>query len=857
MLQLKLALQFLKRELLHADLTLLFIAIIIAISSLSSIGFLLKRFDHSIFNHAAQLNGADLSLKSPTEAPQLWLQYARSTGLKQAKMVSFPSMLVQGNQFKLAQIKAVSDNFPLLGKLMVKAGINQAAQQRHSPLMGTIWLDKRLFQYFKFTDQTGTDNSLSDEKTVPKTNLSSDIELGQAIFQTDGILASVPGQSSSSLFKIAPSAIINLADLTQTATIQAGSRVDYIYFFSGPEAAIQSYKNWLKTKINPGQTLRYGVEGIQALKANIKKSESFISLAALLTVLLSAIAIAISSYHYGKKQYKNNAILLCLGFREELIIQIELLKLLLLGLFSSMLGVLIGYIIHLLLLQLLSDLLPQPIAALSLMPIWMGLASGTLLIITISMANLLRLRQLSPLALLRKDYLPKQVNQYLLYGLSLLTLVLLSWLYTQDIVISVLFYVLIICTLLVLLFISKLLTQGLFWLNQHLSFINPLTQLNLRQHQAMSLLQIATFSLILALVLIIYLVSTDLLEQWQQQLPTNTPNHFAINIQADETKSFKQQLGTENIQSSGLFPMVRGRLSYLNDQPIMAQLALDKQSHNALNRELNLSFAAKMQAHNQLIKGKWWQTADTKTQTSTHTLPEISLENSLAKELGLKIGDKLGFQIGSQQVHAIVSNLRKVKWDSFQPNFYIIFPPNALEQFPLSYISSFYLNKQQKKILNQLIVQFPGITIIEVDQILDEVLYIIKKLSIAIDVIFIFILIAGLLILISSFSTTVENRMYENAIIRTLGASAKKLRYSLLIEFIIIAIFSAVIGLIIAESVSAVLYWQIFNLTYHFHPWLWLQTIAIALFVISGIGLLLVNKIFTQPVNHSLNQFSD
>jgi len=844
MFQLKLALQLLKRELLHGNLSLLFIAIIIAISSLTSIGFLLKRLDNSILKHAAQLNGADLLLKSPTQVPQQWLQQAQDTGLKQASMVSFPSMLVYGNQFKLAQIKAVSDNFPLLGKLMVKADSEQSAQARHAPLTGTIWLGRRLFQFF----------NLDNKSSANKKN--NHIELGQALFKADGLLESVPGQSSSFL-KIAPSAIINISDLTKTATIKAGSRVDYIYFFSGSEQALQSYKNWLNNKIKPNQTLRYGVEGLKALNANIQKSKHFISLSALLTVLLSAIAIAISSYHYGKKQYKNNAIFLCLGFSKPLIIKIELIKLILLGIFASILGIIIGYSIHQFILYLLSDLLPKPIADLSLMPIWMGLGSGILLIITISMSNLLGLYHLSPLALLRKDYLPKSLNQYLFYGLSLLVLVLLSWIYTENFILSLLFYTLIICSLLFLLFIARLIMHGLFWLNKKYCFINSLTLLNLRQHQQMSLLQIATFSLIFALVLIIYLVSTDLIQQWQQQLPKNTPNHFAINIQSYETAIFKQALNTHKIQTSGLFPMVRGRLSYLNNQPILPQLAIDIHSHNALNRELNLSFATKIPVHNQLLEGKWWKTTDSKIKTVHNTISKISLESSLAKELGLKIGDKLGFQIGSQQIHGRVSNLRKVRWDSFQPNFYVIFPPEVLEQFPLSYISSFHLNKNHKILLNQLIEQFPGITIIEVDQILDEVLYIIQKLSLAIDVVFVFILIAGLLILFSSFSTTLENRMYENAIIRTLGASAKMLRYSLLIEFIIIAILSAIIGLIIAESVSAVLYGQIFNLTYYFHPWLWLQTLFISLFIISSIGLVLINKIFTQSVNHSFNHFEN
>ncbi|MFK5892948.1 MAG: FtsX-like permease family protein [Pseudomonadota bacterium] len=834
-LSLKLAWKFLQRELSQGDLSLLFIAIFIAISSLSSIGFLLKRIDRSMLSHAAQLNGAELLLKSPTAVPENWLRQAKKTGLKQAQMVSFPSMLVVNEHFKLAQIKAVSSSFPLLGKLMVKPTIEQPAQKRNAPVAGDIWLDRRLYHYFK---------SSSD-------HTDSHIELGEAIFNANGILDSVPGQSST-LFNIAPTAIINLADLNKTATVQAGSRVDYIYFFSGTEQALTDYRSWLKNKISPGQNLRYGVEGVRAVSANIEKASDFLSLAALLTVLLSAIAITISSHHYGQKQYKNNAVLLCLGFTERFIIQIELLKLILLGFFASMLGVICGYLIHLLLLEILSELIPKPLPQLSLLPVWMGLGSGILLIVTISIANLFRLKQLSPMAILRKDFIPASINHYLLYGSSLLALLLLSWFYTQNMTISLLFYALIFTAMLILFVFAQLLLKTLFKLNKHFKFVPKLSIINLQQHKQMSLLQISTFSLIFALVLIIYLTRSELLYQWQQQLPADTPNHFVINIQAYETDDFKQMLVTNNIQASDIFPMVRGRLSILNNRPIKESIALDKQSHNALNRELNLSFAAKMQSHNKLVKGKWW---DSPSPKSLNDLPEISLESSLAKELNIKIGDQLGFQIGSRQVQGVVSNLREVKWDSFKPNFYIIFPPQVLEQFPLTYISSFHLKEQNKLLLNQLIEQFPGITIIEVDQILKEIHYIIEKIAIAINFVFVFILIAGLLVLASSLSSTLESRMYENAIIRTLGASAKRLRFSLMIEFSIIALISALMGLIIAEAVSAILYQQIFNLSYSFHPWLWLVVLIMSVLLITGLGLLLVNKIFTRSVDYSLKRF--
>lgn len=836
---LKLAWKFFRSELKQGDLSLLFLSVFIAIASLSSIGFLLKRIDSSMINHAAQLNGAELLLKSPRPVDHQWLVEADKRGIEQAQMVNFPSMLVVGEQFKLAQVKAVSDNFPILGQLSVQPGLHLPAQNRKAPPVGKVWIDRRLVHYFK----------LPETKLTALQEDSYRIELGEALFQPDGILASVPGQSSS-LFSIAPSAMINLADLNKTATIQIGSRVSYIYFFSGPESALKQFQEWLKPQLKPGQNLRYGVEGVRALSANLKKAGDFLSLAGLLTVLLAAVAIAISSHRYGQRQFKNNAVMLCLGFTEKNIIRIELLKLVLLGVVASILGVISGYLIHLILLQLLQDLIPQPLPDISWLPVWTGLASGLVLIISISMANLYRLKQLTPMAILRKDQIAPDLNRYLLYSMSLIGLLLLSWIYTQNYLITVLFYGLIILLVALLLGLAKFLLFLLLRVNQYYPFIHRLAVINLRQHKRAILLQITTFSLIFALVLIIYLSRTDLLNQWQQQLPPDTPNHFIINIQNYEKDAFRELLVAANVNVDGIFPMVRGRLSQLNGKPIKQVLKPEQQAHNALNRELNLSYAATMQTHNRLLKGSWWA-----ANPSINGLPEISLESTMARELGLKIGDQLGFQIGSQQIQGVISNIRAVKWDSFQPNFYIIFPPQVLDKFPLTYISSFHLSGNNKTLLNQLIEEFPGITIIEVDQILAEVQYIIEKMSVAIDFVFLFILIAGLLVLAASLSSTMESRLYENAIIRTLGSSAKTLRISLMVEFAVVAVISAIVGLIMAEGISAVLYDQIFRLSYQLHPGLWISMLLIALVLVITMGLLFVNRIFTRSVSDLLSAY--
>jgi len=325
----KIALKLFLSELRNGDLTLLFFSLVIATGSLSSVGFLIQHVDSSMSRHANQLNGAQLILKSSRAVPQEWLLEAENMNLQQAQMQIFTSMLVFNDEFKLAQIKAVSDNFPLQGKLQIDkikpdvsvifdASIHMTA---NAPPVGEIWVDKRLAMVFQHGPEPP-----------------SLIELGESKLKASAILRRVPGQSSS-LFTIAPTAMINLSDLAATETIQPGSRVDYVYFFSSSiPSSLDKYQQWLESRLRPGQSLRSGVDDLKAVNASLKKAGDFLSLAAVLTVLLSAIAIAINSYSYGQKQYKNNAIMLCLGGSERRIILIELYKLLVLGFVGSFVG---------------------------------------------------------------------------------------------------------------------------------------------------------------------------------------------------------------------------------------------------------------------------------------------------------------------------------------------------------------------------------------------------------------------------------------------------------------------------------------------------------------------------------------
>ncbi|MCP3850808.1 MAG: FtsX-like permease family protein [Gammaproteobacteria bacterium] len=848
----KIALKLFLSELKNGDLTLLFFSLVIATASLSSVGFLIYHVDSSMSRHANQLNGAQLILKSSRAVPQEWLLEAENMGLQQAQMQVFTSMLVFNDEFKLAKIKAVTDNFPLQGKLQIEkikpealATSDVAVQVAiHAPPVGEIWVDKRLAMAFQRGEE-----------------YSSLIELGELKLKASAILRRVPGQSSS-LFTIAPTAMINLSDLAATKTIQPGSRVDYIYFFSNTmpsSLSLVKYQQWLESKLQSGQSLRSGVDDLKAVNASLKKAGDFLSLAAVLTVLLSAIAIAINTYSYGQKQYKNNAIMLCLGGSERRIILIELYKLLALGVAGSFTGIVTGYFAYLGLLSVLGQFLIVEaqgfFMADYLMPAWLSFVCGLFLLLSLSMANLIRIRKISPIELIYKgaffEETTKEKNsssifrvstglsaRYLLYVFSLSGLVLISVAYTGNAEVVLKFYSIILISTLGLYFFARLLLGVLTKVGRKYQLINRMSLLNLERHKQAVLLQITTFSLIFSLLMIIFLVRTELLDSWKQKFPEHTPNHFVINVQTHEKADFERYLQQQAIYTKGIFPMVRGRLTFVNQQAVMDVIPDTAKKHNALHRELNLSFEQFDDLD--MIRGK----------------AGISIESELAKSLNVSMGDELGFRVGSQKIEGIVSQIREVNWDSFQPNFYIIFSPGLIEQYPMTWISSFYLAPDDKVKLSLLMKKFPGITIIEVDEVLKEVQYIISRVSDAIEFIFLFVVLAGGVILSSSLVSTMASRIYENAIIRTLGASVKQLRYYLFIELLIVALLSTLVAVILSEGVIWFLYREIFHMAFQLHPAVWLGMAGASLILVCGLGMVVINKIFTQSAHRSLIQYS-
>ncbi|WP_409520218.1 ABC transporter permease, partial [Pseudomonas sp.] len=338
--------------------------------------------------------------------------------------------------------------------------------------------------------------------------------------------------------------------------------------------------------------------------------------------------------------------------------------------------------------------------------------------------------------------------------------------------------------------------------------------------------QALAFGLILLAMGLVALLRAELLDNWQAQLPKDAPNHFALNILPDDREPFAQRLREANAISAPLYPVIPGRLTHINDEPVRQLVSKESTGERAVQRDLSLTWAADLPQGNALVSGEWWQAAP-----ASDGIPGVSVETELAASLHLKLGDLLNFDIAGQQRQARVSSLRSVHWDSFQPNFYMIFQPGTLQGLPTTYLTSFYLAPGHDQEVVALSRAFPAATILQVDALLEQLRSILAQVTLAVEYVLLFVLAAGLAVLFAGLQATLDERIRQGALLRALGAGRPLLVRARRIEFGLLGAASGVLAAVGCELISWALYRYAFDLQWGPHPWLLLLPLIGALLV--------------------------
>jgi putative ABC transport system permease protein len=803
-----LALRLLWRDSRSGELTILMLALLIAVTSSTAIALFADRLQNTMTTQAGEFLAADLAVTSPTVIPADWQDKATQLNLKLSRTAEFSSVLLEHDEILLAAVKSVSSSYPLRGTLKAQAGeAEPESEQAQAPVAGTVWVEKRVLSALKL--------KIGDTLTV-----------GEKALTITQIVTYEPDKRGD-FYSFSPRVLMNDADLAATNSVQAGSRVRYFFQLSGEEAGLADFKRWIKPQLNPSQKLMDIREDRPELGTALQRAERYLGLSSIIVTLISGVAIAMATRRYTERHFNNTAVLRCMGCKQWEILWLYTGQFLMLGLITSAIGCLLGWFAQQGLFYLLRELLPKQLATPSGSGLLFGFVLGLGVLLGFALPPLLRLKQVSPLRVLRRELEPLPASGWLVYGLALGVIALLIGRYTQDLNMTLM---IVGVGVAVLLLLGVLIYALLAFARKRLASLPLVLRFGLQgllKNDRASISQLLAFSLTLTAMILSFSVRTDLITDWQNAMPDNAPNHFALNIFPEQQANFKQDLVDQHISGSQFYPVVRGRLVMINDAPVQKVVSKDTQGDNATHRELSLTWTEQLPDDNKIVEGGWWSSGQS---------GQVSVEEKLAQSLKIKLGDVLTFTIGSEQVKVTVANIRSLQWNTMKPNFYMIFSPNTLNNYPHTFITSFFLSPAQKPLLNDLVKKFPSTTVLEVDLILQQIKTILLQLTQAINYLLYFALLAGLMVLLAAVYTTLDERIYEGALMRTLGSKRSFLRKTQLIEFSVLGLVSGLLAVIISEAIRYALYTQTMHIDYHVNFYVWAVVPMLGAFLVGLVG---------------------
>lgn len=808
------------------ELRILVAALVIAVASMAAVGFFTDRIRVAMERQTGELLGADVVIVASAPLREALYREAQRRGLQTATTLSFRSVVLAGNQTALAEIKAVGDGYPLRGTLQISERPFGPAQKTHTiPAPGSVWLDERLLQSLRVA-------------------VGKSVTVGSSELQVEKVLAYEPDRGGD-LFSIAPRLMMNLTDVPATGLIQPGSRISYHLLLAGEPAAISAYRDWAQPRLESGERLQGVRDARPELRTALERAQRFLALAALVSVILAGVGIAIAARRFAARHWDSVAIMRCVGAPQTLILQLFLLEMLWLGLLGGVGGVAAGYIAQEGLSRILSGLTAGELPLPSWQPVIPALLVGFVTLLGFGLPPLIRLRRVPPLRVLRRDLDPLNQHVFVLYGPAVAAMAALLYWQAADARLTAYVFVGTVIALLILGMAAWILVKTLALLRGQVGIAWRFGMANIARRGAGSVVQVVALGLGIMALLVLTLVRTDLLASWEATLPADAPNHFLINIQNEEVPGIVGFFNDHGLSGVRLFPMVRGRLMAINERSVHPADYADPRSQRLVRREFNLSWTQQLQEDNRIVAGRWWEQSD-------RGRPLVSVEQGLAERLGINLNDTLHFQIAGQDIAARVISLRSVEWDSFRPNFFVLFPPGVLDAYPTTWITSFHLDETQRPLLARLVRTYPSVTVLDVDALMSKVREIIDQVVMAVEYVFLFTVLAGLVVLYAAIQATQDERLFETAMLRTLGAGRNIIVKSLLAEFATLGLLAGLLAAVAASLLAYGLAEYVFGFPYQPDPLLWLVGGGAGLAGVGAAGMLGVYSVLRQPPLRSL-----
>jgi putative ABC transport system permease protein len=821
-----LALRLLGREWRSGELGVLMLALIVAVSALTGVGFLVNRISQSVALQANEVLAADLRLEATRPLAESYADEARQRGLQVARSTSLLSVVFNDDFEQLTNVRAVSDGYPLRGSLgLADRPFGTPETVIGIPARGEIWPDSKVL--------AALEAEVGDE-----------VSIGASRFRISRVLITRPDQGGG-FSELAPNLILNAADLPETRLLQPGSRSSHALLFAGSRDAINDFKLWLTEARQPGERLRDISEASPQIQTAIERAGRFLSLASLVAVLLCAIAVAMAARRYVQKHLDSVALMKTLGASRNFTLFISVLQLGVIAIAAASIGAAAGYLAQSWLLEALQGLIRADLPPPDMMPLVLGLVTALALLAGFALPPLWQLSKVPAMRVLRRDIQPPTPSGILAFGPAVLAVALLIlWVVREPLLffgfvggLAVFAAVLFAAGYGLVRFAASL--RGGVGVSWRYGIAN------LSRRRSESIVQIMAFGLGIMVLLLLAVVRNDLLTDWRRSLPANLPNFFFINIPPAEREQFFDFLEERGASSSRALPMIRARLTEINGTQVEGMQFADPRGEGYVRRDQNITWQQDLGDDNRIIAGRWWSAEDIGQ-------PLVSISDEYQQSLGLTLGDVMTFDVAGERIEARVASVRKIEWDSFQPNFFLVFPPGLLDELAGTWMTSAYFKPEDATAISQLVRRFPSVSVFDLDDLLEQVRAVIDKAVLAVQSVFLFTLLAGLTVLLAAVQASRDERRYESAMLRTLGAGRGVVARGILAEFTALGMLSGLLAAVGASLAGVLLANTVLQIDYRFDPWVWLYGLAGGALLVAGSGWIATRSVLSEPPVRSL-----
>jgi putative ABC transport system permease protein len=810
------------RDLKAGELTILLFAMIVAVTSMTAVGFFTDRVARAVQAQAAETLAADLVIRSPARLDERYRTLGEEAGLQMAEALGFPTVAIAGEEGRsLSVVNAVSSGYPLRGKVLVSDRLfGESYVADGIPERATVWAEPGLMARL--------DVEIGDT-----------IKLGAADFVLTRVLEFRPDQSLGFL-NLAPSVLVNIDDVPGMDVVRKGSRVTYRQLFSGSPDNIQKFKSSISSELGAEEQLRTVDDASEQITAAIDRAKRFLTLASLVTVILAAVATAMAARRYALRHLDTVALLKSIGATQSFVQRSMMWQLIAIVIGAALAGTLLGYLAQYLLASLLASITPFDLPVASTQAALLGLVTAATIAIGFALPHLLQLKTTPPLRVLRRDLSPPPLRAGFVYGIALLSLLAMIWSIVQELKL-LLWIVAGLAVMTVVMILAGWMLVRVFTRFRGAGGVAWRYGLaNIARRGRESVVQIVAFGLGLMVLLLLTIVRNDILDDWRQTLPEDAPNYFLLNIEPEDWDGISALFTKELGNSPDFLPLIRGRMSSINGISVADYEFPSRQGESFIRREANLTWAAELPESNKVTAGKWWS-------ANYDGILQVSLEADFAKNIGVEVGDELGFTVGGEEVTAPVTSLRFIEWDSLSPNFYLVFSPGDVRNLPQTYLSSLYIPDEKRGVLKLLLQNYPAVTLLDLEVTLAQVRDIIDKASAAVQYVFVFTLLAGIVVLLAAIQVTRDERRFESALLHTLGARRRQILQGIAAEFIALGGLAGFLAALGASAIGYALARFVFDLSYRIDPVLWIAGLLAGSLVVGVTGTLATRKAVNEP----------